>query len=272
MPIGDIAQAQGRLDDALAAFREYLAISQRLAATDPSNAGWQRDLAVAHSRVGDIRQRAGPLDDALAASANTSPSPSASPRPTRPTPAGSATSPSLIPGRRHRREQGRLDDALAAFREYLAISQRLAATDPSNAGWQRELAVAHRKVGDIQRKRRAASTTRWPLRRSISPSPSASPRPTPPTPVGSATSPSLMPESATSRMQQGRLDDALAAFREVLAISRRLAATDPSNAGWQRDLAVAHSKVGDVAIDQRIRMKRWRRTAIFRHLSALDDE
>src|SRR5262249_54109938 len=45
--LGNVLQTKGRLDDALAAFREDLAISQRLAATDPSYAGWQRDLAVA---------------------------------------------------------------------------------------------------------------------------------------------------------------------------------------------------------------------------------
>src|SRR2546428_7751969 len=35
---------------------------------------------------------------------------------------------------------------------------------------------------------------------------------------------------------QGKLAEAQAAFGECLAISRRLAEQDPSNAGWQRDL------------------------------------
>ena len=36
------------------AFGEYLAISRRLAERDPSNVGWQRDLAIAHDRVGGV--------------------------------------------------------------------------------------------------------------------------------------------------------------------------------------------------------------------------
>jgi tetratricopeptide (TPR) repeat protein len=49
--VGDVLQAQGKLEEAQAAFGEYLAISRRLAAQDPSNAGWQRDLAVAYLRI-----------------------------------------------------------------------------------------------------------------------------------------------------------------------------------------------------------------------------
>ena len=65
--LGDVLETKGRLDEALAAFREFLAISQRLVSTDPSNADWQRDLAVAHDRVGNILQAQGRLDEALAA-------------------------------------------------------------------------------------------------------------------------------------------------------------------------------------------------------------
>jgi tetratricopeptide (TPR) repeat protein len=89
---------------------------------------------------------------------------------------------------------GRLEVRYAlaiALREL--TGERLVSADPSNAGWQRERAVAHSKVGDIYQ-------------------------------------------------EQGHLDDALAAYRECLAIFQRLASTDPSNAGWQSDLAFAHNK------------------------------
>jgi tetratricopeptide (TPR) repeat protein len=45
---------------------------------------------------------------------------------------------------------------------------------------------------------------------------------------------------------QGQLDTAEAAFEQTLAISRRLAEQDPSNAGWQRDLMLAYGQVGGV--------------------------
>ena len=65
-PGGRCAEEQGKLAEARAAFEEYLAISRRLAEQDPSNAGWQRDLAVAHSWVGEgaasARQAGGGAD------------------------------------------------------------------------------------------------------------------------------------------------------------------------------------------------------------------
>ena len=35
--------------------------------------------------------------------------------------------------------------------------------------------------------------------------------------------------------------------RPALDIAARLAAADPANTGWQRDLSVSHDKLGDVA-------------------------
>jgi hypothetical protein len=57
-------EAQGRLVEAQAAFEQYLMISRRLAEQDPSNAGWQRDLAVVQSRVGDVLEAQGRLEAA----------------------------------------------------------------------------------------------------------------------------------------------------------------------------------------------------------------
>jgi len=42
---------------------------------------------------------------------------------------------------------------------------------------------------------------------------------------------------------QGKLVEAQAAFAEYLAISRRLAELDPSNARWQQDLATVCAKI-----------------------------
>ena len=46
---GDVLSAQGDLAGALAAYRESLAVRQRLAATDASNAGWSADILSALS-------------------------------------------------------------------------------------------------------------------------------------------------------------------------------------------------------------------------------
>jgi tetratricopeptide (TPR) repeat protein len=52
--VGGVLEAQGRLEDAQAAFEQDLTISRRLAEQDPSNADWQRGLALACLRVGRI--------------------------------------------------------------------------------------------------------------------------------------------------------------------------------------------------------------------------
>ncbi len=51
-----------------------------------------------------------------------------------------------------------------------------------------------------------------------------------------------MRSSATCSRPRGELAAAQATYAEHLAISGRLAEQDPSNAGWQRQLAVAHSR------------------------------
>ena len=64
---GDAAMAYGDLADALTAYRAGLAIAERLAAADPSNASWQRDLSVSHNKLGDVLVAQGQLAEALAA-------------------------------------------------------------------------------------------------------------------------------------------------------------------------------------------------------------
>jgi hypothetical protein len=89
--IGDVLVAQGDGPGALAAYRKGLDIAEALAARDPANTEWQRDLSVSHEKD---RRRAGgpgrrPGGAGHTASLWTSPRPW--PRAIRPTPNGSAT-------------------------------------------------------------------------------------------------------------------------------------------------------------------------------------
>jgi tetratricopeptide (TPR) repeat protein len=62
---GGMRQTSGNL---AAAFGDYQAshdIFERLAKTDPGNAGWQRDLSVSQDNVGDVQQAQGDLAAAL---------------------------------------------------------------------------------------------------------------------------------------------------------------------------------------------------------------
>jgi tetratricopeptide (TPR) repeat protein len=59
--------AQGDGPGALAAYRKGLAIAEALAARDPANAKWQRDLSVSFDRIGDVLVAQGDGPGALAA-------------------------------------------------------------------------------------------------------------------------------------------------------------------------------------------------------------
>ncbi|MGB7989338.1 MAG: hypothetical protein WCF44_08070, partial [Candidatus Methylophosphatis roskildensis] len=59
--------AQGDGPGALAAYRKGLAIRESLAARDPANTEWQRDLSVSHDRIGDVLVAQGDGPGALAA-------------------------------------------------------------------------------------------------------------------------------------------------------------------------------------------------------------
>ena len=56
--------AEGDLLEALKSFRNGLAIADRLAKTDPSNAGWQRDLSVSYTKIGSVLMAQGDLPEA----------------------------------------------------------------------------------------------------------------------------------------------------------------------------------------------------------------
>ena len=59
--------AQSYLAGALKSYNDSLAIRDRLAKSDPGNAGWQRDLAVSNERLGDVYTLQGQTVEAVAA-------------------------------------------------------------------------------------------------------------------------------------------------------------------------------------------------------------
>jgi hypothetical protein len=146
-------------------------------------------------------------------------------------------------------DQGKLDDALKAYHDSLAIRERLAAADRSNTGWQRDLSASYEKVGNVlggsgQARRRAQVPTA-----SASPSKSAS---LPSIPVitggnvlahtnGSGeiamhfclTAPRRrrsqqyrVAARSVGLVAQGKPDAALKSYQDSLAIRERLAAAD----------------------------------------------
>ncbi len=244
--LGDALEAQGKLAEAQSAFEKYLAISQRLAEQHPSNAGRQRDLAVAHSRVGGVFEAQGKLAEAQAAFekylamsqrlAEQNPSNAGWER-------GLAVAHNRVGGVFE--AQGKLAAAQTSFEKHLAMSQRLAEQDPSNAGWQRALAVAHNRVGGVLEAQGKLAEAQTAFEKDLE----ISQRLAEQDPSNAGWQRDLA--AAHSRMggvleAQGKLAEAQTAFEKCLAICQGLAEQDLSNAGWQRALAVAHSRMGGV--------------------------
>ena len=205
--------AQGEGGAALAAYRAGLAIAERLAAADPGNAGWQRDLSVSHERIGDVlvaqgelrgrrsRPTGGPRHRASAGRARPGQHRVAA-RPLGQPRAGSATC---------WRRRASCAAALAAYQAGLAIARAAGRARP---GQHR---VAARPLGQPQQDRRRAGARRA-TGRGRSQAYQAAPRhrraagraPTRATPSGSATSRSATTRSATCWSAQGDCAGALA--------------------------------------------------------------
>ncbi len=56
-----------RLGCALAEYEQFRAAAEKLAAQDPGNAEWQRDLSVSYEKIGDVQRAQGDLGGALKA-------------------------------------------------------------------------------------------------------------------------------------------------------------------------------------------------------------
>jgi tetratricopeptide (TPR) repeat protein len=65
--LGDVAEAQGDLPNALKRYETAVAIAEPIARADPGNAGWQRDPSVLQDRIGDVLKEQGKLPAALEA-------------------------------------------------------------------------------------------------------------------------------------------------------------------------------------------------------------
>ena len=244
---GHALEAQGELTEAHSAYNEFLTIYQRLAEQDPNNTGWQRGLAVAHSRVGDVLAAKGRLVEAQVAFDQTL---TIFRHLTEQDPSNTGRQQSLA--RAYGKvgdmleAQGRLVEAHTAYKHALRINRRLAEQDPSNAGWQQDLATAHRRVGGVLEAQGRLVEAQAVFEQALE----ISRRLAELDPSNAGWQRELA--VAQSRvggvlLSQGQLGKGIEAYAEYLSISRRLAEQDPSNAGWQRSLALACLRVGRIA-------------------------
>jgi tetratricopeptide (TPR) repeat protein len=244
--LGDVQSARGDLAGALQSYNDGLAIANRLAKSDPSTAGWQRNLSVSFDKVGDVQSVQGDLagavnsyNDGLAIRDRLAKS--------DPSNAGWQRDLSVSYERKGEVQsaQGDLVGALKSYNASHAIADRLAKSDPSNAGWQRDLSVSYEEVGDVQN----ASGDLAGALKSYNDGLTIADRLATTDPSNAEGQRDLSvsyQKVGNVQRAQGDLAGALKSYNDGLAIANRLAKSDPSNSGWQRDLSVSYEKVGYV--------------------------
>ena len=149
--VGSFFQLRGQMSASLAPMEQATVAFERLAAADPGNAAWQRDLAVSHIKLGDVRRAQGDLPGALR---EYEADLDIAQRLAVADPGNAAWQYDL--GVSHerigtvRQAQGDLAGAVQAFQTKHSIIERLAVANPGNAEWQRDLSVSHNKLGDVR--------------------------------------------------------------------------------------------------------------------------
>jgi len=219
---GDLLDDLGRPERALACYQEAQGIRERLAASDPGNAESRNGMAIIHSRLGKLLAAAGQDEEALHAYRRSLEilAALAESDPENPMHQFNMTIAHEAVGRILARD--RIDEALEEYRTSVATAERLVGDHPGQPDWENLLLGSYKKLRDILA---TAAADRLDCRHEL-----------------------MYRHSQVGELhaRAGRLTQALAAYREQLAVAESLAADEPGDPGRQRDLSVAYSAIGDI--------------------------
>ncbi|MES2938123.1 MAG: hypothetical protein V4864_10595 [Pseudomonadota bacterium] len=241
---GDAWLRVGRSGNALASFEAGMVIAQKLAAGDPGNSEWQRNLSVSHIRIGNAQVAQGDLGAAMAsykASMVIRQKLAASDPDNSEWQRGMSISHNKIGDIQV--AQGDLGGAMANYQAGMVIAQNLAAGDPDNGLWQRDLSVSHIRIGNAQVAQGdlGAAMVSYQAGMVIAQDLAA----------GAPGNSLLQRDLSIShdriggvQVAQGDLAAALANFKAGMVIRQKLAASDPGNSQWQSDFAVSAWQLG----------------------------
>jgi eukaryotic-like serine/threonine-protein kinase len=231
--LGQVLQAQGKLSDAVDAYRQELKITQRLVKENGSSADFQSDLSNSYNSLGDALRDMSNLQDAIDALADQDR-------------ANDSWQDDL--GSSYGKigdvllAQGSLSEALDAYQQGLGISKALAEKDKSRADWQHDLSVSYEKLGDVlaaQRKPIEALDDYQrclKLRQTLADQDRSN--------GGWQNDLSLSFEKIGDTLKaQGKPAQALTQCQQSLGIRRALVDSDKSNIGWEHDLIALLVKV-----------------------------
>jgi tetratricopeptide (TPR) repeat protein/pimeloyl-ACP methyl ester carboxylesterase len=248
--LGDMSVASGQVARVGTAFARAFAIANRLAKSDPGNAGWQRDLSVSYNKIGDVQVDQGNLSEALKSYRDGL---EIRDRLAKSDPGNAGWQRNLSVSYNKIGDvqvaQGNLPEALKSYRDGMAIADRLAKSDPGNAGWQRDLSVSYNNIGGVQVDQGNLSEALKSYRAELA----IADRLAKSDPGNAGWQRDLSVsynKIGDVQVTQGNLPEALKSYRDGLEIRDRLAKSDPGNAGWQRDLSVSYDNIGGVQVDQ----------------------
>ena len=145
--------------------------------------------------------------------------------------------------------QGDLAAALDLYQSGLAITERLAKSDPANAVWQRDLSVAYEKVGNVEVRQRDFAAALGHYRASLTLR-QALLKADPTNAVSQRDLSIAYGDVGDVERAQGDLAAALSSYQASLGVMEASAKSDPSNAGWQRTLSISYNKAGGAALAQ----------------------
>ena len=148
--LGNVSVAQGNLGAAARLYRQALKATKTLASSDPSNAGYQRDLSVSYNKLGDVAVAQGDLSvasgyygDGLEVAKTLASS--------DPSNAGYQRDLSVSYNKLGdvAVAQGDLSLASGYYGEGLVVRKTLASSDPLNAVYQRDLMASYYRLAQL---------------------------------------------------------------------------------------------------------------------------
>ena len=240
------ARSSGQAQRRARQHRSSLAIRELLAKSDPSNAGWQQNLAISHNQIGGALQVQGNTGAALEAYQAAL---AINQRLAEFDPTNAGWQQNLAFSHRAigdvLRAQGNLAGAAEAYRIAVAVIGRVAKLDTTNVVCRDCLAITHISLGEVLQAQgnlsgalegyRAALALREDLAKSD------------PGDSGRQQGLSVLHSQIGGVLQaQRNLAAALASYKAAVAIDDRLTKTNPGNTTWQRYLSISHSEVGGV--------------------------
>jgi tetratricopeptide (TPR) repeat protein len=147
---GDIQMAQRDLPNALGSYKKSREIREKLAAHDPDNSQWQRDLSTNYEKIGDIQMAQRDLPNALGSYKK---SLEVREKLAVHDPDNSQWQRDLSINYEKigdtRKAQRDLPNALDSYKKSLEIREKLAGRDPDNSQWQHDLSVSHEKIAIV---------------------------------------------------------------------------------------------------------------------------